>query len=64
VRFLPYTVKFSKRSPTPATASSPAHQSGHGDPRIHLAINLVHLLATIGAVIETTRELCEWLHLF
>jgi hypothetical protein len=35
-----------------------------GNPKIHLAVNVVHLLATAGAVIETARELCEWLHLF
>jgi hypothetical protein len=37
---------------------------GHGNPKIHLAVNIVHLLATAGAVIETARELVEWLHLF
>jgi hypothetical protein len=54
-----------------ATGSGSAHASvhpvgggSHGDPKIHLAVNLVHLLATAGAVIETARELGEWLHLF
>lgn len=41
------------------------HNVGHsGDPRMHLAINVVHLLATAGAIIETAREIVEWLHLY
>jgi hypothetical protein len=48
-----------------ATDPGPAHSAGggHGNPKIHLAVNLVHLLATAGAVIETARELADWLHL-
>jgi hypothetical protein len=41
------------------------HSPGsHGNPKLHLAVNLIHLLATMGAVIETARELGDWLHLF
>lgn len=41
-------------------SSRHARISDHGKPTIHLAINLIHLLATMGAVIETAREICEW----
>jgi hypothetical protein len=56
----------SKRQCPTVIGSGSAHPSvgGHGNPKIHLAVNLVHLLATAGAVIETARELCEWLHVF
>jgi hypothetical protein len=54
----------SKRQRLTAPASvHPAGAGSHGNPKIHLAVNLVHLLATAGAVIETARELSEWLHL-
>jgi hypothetical protein len=42
----------------------PARAANHGNPKIHLAVNIIHLLATAGAVIETARELGDWLHLF
>jgi hypothetical protein len=59
-----------KRPHLIAMGSGSAHASvhpvgtgNHGNPKLHLAVNVVHLLATAGAVIETARELCEWLHL-
>jgi hypothetical protein len=56
----------SKRPRPTAIGSGSTHASAgsHGNPKIHLAVNLVHLLATAGAVIETARELSEWLHIF
>jgi hypothetical protein len=36
----------------------------HGNVKLHLAVNLIHLLATAGALIETAREISEWLHLY
>lgn len=51
-------------SGSPHEITRHAEAGGHGSPKLYLAINLVHLLATMGAVIETARELGGWLHLF
>ena len=40
-----------------------AHRE-HNGPLGELAIAMIHLLATLGAIVETGRALCEWLHLF
>ena len=49
-----------------APSSGRAHAStpSHGNPKLHLAVNIIHLLATMGAMIETARALGGWLHLF
>jgi hypothetical protein len=49
-----------------AAHPNPQHvaAASHDNPRLHLAVNLIHLIATMGAVIETARELGDWLHLF
>jgi hypothetical protein len=63
MHILAYSLTITKRSnsfkPAAVQAAAAAHR---GNPRIELAIHLVHLLATMGAVIEIGHEVAEWLH--